>query len=121
MTYKLERALQKIASLNSNTQGLEDARKLALQALDKDKDESYWNHRLVEVEPGCIRVCEVFYNGRGEPCAYDEGAVAQGDSPEEVAKDLAAMMGALGKPTMKPEEFTGKLVGEEMLDVSDKG
>ena len=64
MTYKLERALQKIASLNPGTQGLEDARALAVAALAGTE------HEVQRRERGGLRIVSAAnrYNNRVVVC-----------------------------------------------------
>lgn len=62
---------------------------------------SHWNHRLVDMGEGCLRICEVCYHKDGRLELIDDNPAIQGQSKAEVKLELKRMRKALEKPVLK--------------------
>lgn len=65
----------------------------------------YWNHRLIQVEPDLIQVCEVAYDDEtNKPTGYSD-AFLTGDTVEEIKNSLVKMMMACAHPILTLDVF----------------
>ena len=63
-----------------------------------------WNYRLVQMEPDCIELREVYYNDDMQPESHC-AATMQGENINEVKADFRYARRALKLPILTNEDF----------------